>query len=75
MSAPYPAELFPGCPCYACDSQTWKPYPGMKFVVPQRMSVCPTCGYKRCPSAMNHHNTCTGSNEPGQHPTPGGTDD
>lgn len=62
----YPAHLYPGCPCYACDSQTWKPWPGTDFVFAQRMSLCPTCGNKRCPAATDHRNKCTGSNKPGQ---------
>lgn len=31
-----------------------------------RMILCPTCGNKRCPHANDHHNACSGSNEPGQ---------
>jgi hypothetical protein len=31
-----------------------------------RMIVCATCGFKRCPHATDHNNDCTGSNEPGQ---------
>lgn len=42
------------CSCLACD-------PNNPF-----MTVCSICGNKRCPHAANHHNTCTGSNEPGQ---------
>jgi hypothetical protein len=30
------------------------------------MALCPTCGNKRCPSAADHCNPCSGSNEPGQ---------
>ena len=61
----YPAELYPGCPCYACDSQTWPKEDGFGF--PMRMSLCPTCGNKRCPAASDHARyVCTGSNEPGQ---------
>lgn len=61
---PYPVEFYPGCPCYACDSPTW-PMMG-DFKLRARMSLCPTCGNKRCPGAASHENTCTGSNEPGQ---------
>jgi len=31
-----------------------------------RMTLCPSCGNKRCPHADNHRNECSGSNEPGQ---------
>ena len=31
-----------------------------------RMIVCPICGNKRCPTANDHRNACTNSNEPGQ---------
>lgn len=58
---PYPPEFYPGCPCFACDSPTWT----NKFG-PERMSLCPTCGNKRCPGAIDHHNACTGSNAAGQ---------
>ena len=34
--------------------------------VPTRMSLCPICGFKRCPGAADHRNRCTGSNQPGQ---------
>lgn len=48
MGVMYPTGLYPGCPCYACDSPTWAtPFSA-------RMSLCPTCGYKRCPGAMDH---------------------
>lgn len=30
------------------------------------ISVCPTCGNKRCPRATDHRLSCTDSNEPGQ---------
>lgn len=30
------------------------------------MTVCQTCGNKRCPKATHHDYECTGSNEPGQ---------
>lgn len=30
------------------------------------MTVCQTCGNKRCPKATSHDYECTGSNEPGQ---------
>ena len=31
-----------------------------------RMSLCPVCGFKRCPGAADHEHRCTGSNQPGQ---------
>lgn len=31
-----------------------------------RMTLCPVCGFKRCPGAADHRNRCTGSNQPGQ---------
>lgn len=53
--ATYPADLYPGCPCYACDqaprieaAESWMGR------LPNRMSLCPTCGDKRCPGALNH---------------------
>ena len=66
MSAPYPVDLYPGCPCYACDSATWTDLPGAAPFLRVRMSLCPTCGCKRCPAAADHTNTCTGSNDAGQ---------
>lgn len=33
---------------------------------PFYMILCPDCGNKRCPQAINHRNKCTGSNEPNQ---------
>ncbi len=30
------------------------------------MFLCPTCGNKRCPTASDHRQGCTGSNDPGQ---------
>lgn len=32
------------------------------------MILCPDCGNKRCPQAINHRNKCTRSNEPYQVP-------
>nr|WP_324130082.1 hypothetical protein [Aeromicrobium sp.] len=63
MSAPYPEHLYPGCPCYRCDSPTWGSVAGIPIA---RMCLCPTCGNKRCPGAMDHDQACSGSNEPGQ---------
>lgn len=63
---PYPAELYPGCPCWKCDSDTWPTVEGLGFPLRVRMSLCPTCGNKRCPGAADHDNECTNSNEPGQ---------
>jgi hypothetical protein len=66
MSAPYPTDLYPGCPCYACDSPTWPSDSVWGTAFSRRMSLCPHCGNKRCPGAANHRNDCSGSNEPGQ---------
>lgn len=64
---PYPQDLYPGCPCYACDSKTWPGWRnGMSAPFPVRMSLCPNCGNKRCPAAFDHTQQCSGSNEPGQ---------
>lgn len=35
---------------------------------PTYMIVCPNCGNKRCPQAIDHRNICTRSNEPNQDP-------
>ncbi len=65
--APYPVGLYPGCPCYKCDSATWAPVgSGFSTLCRTRMSLCPKCGNKRCPGAADHTNPCSGSNEPGQ---------
>ena len=37
---------------------------------PIYMIVCPDCGNKRCPQAINHRFKCTNSNEPYQVPQP-----
>jgi len=34
--------------------------------IPTYMIVCPDCGNKRCPQAMNHKYKCTSSNDVGQ---------
>jgi hypothetical protein len=44
------------CWCLACNGNT----------VRTMMTLCPSCGNKRCPKASNHELACTGSNEPGQ---------
>jgi hypothetical protein len=31
-----------------------------------RMTLCPVCGFKRCPGAADHENRCTGSNAASQ---------
>jgi hypothetical protein len=57
------------CGCIACmkergDGQTYG-----RIFWPQhmlQMTLCPTCGNKRCPHANDHRHACTGSNEPGQ---------
>ena len=64
MSEPYPVGLYPGCPCTRCDSPNWPTSQwGFTFA---RMTLCPTCGNKRCPGAVDHDRPCSGSNEPGQ---------
>jgi hypothetical protein len=40
------------------DEENWR--------VRTRMTLCPVCGFKRCPGAANHENRCTGSNAVGQ---------
>lgn len=35
-------------------------------VIQHRMVLCPQCGNKRCPKAVDHRNNCTRSNAPGQ---------
>lgn len=62
------------CSCHRCVSEHVKAVPPvpseMLFGVidPRlnRMFLCAICGNKRCPHAADHHNACTGSNEPGQ---------
>jgi len=44
----YPADLYPGCPCYKCDQEVRDTF------YPTRMSLCPVCGSKRCPGAADH---------------------
>ncbi len=51
----YPADLYPGCPCYACDQAPRVEAPSTPLDrFPSRMSLCPTCGDKRCPGALDH---------------------
>jgi hypothetical protein len=57
--ARYPVHLYPGCPCYACDSLTWPRYGTEVSALPARMSLCPRCGSKRCEGAVNHRRNCT----------------
>lgn len=47
-----------GCDCGIC--QEGRP------IAEQTMSLCPTCGNKRCPKGSAHWQECSGSNEPGQ---------
>ena len=49
----YPVHLYPGCPCRRCDSVTWEWFYRDNGLF-QRMSLCPECGSKRCPGAMDH---------------------
>src|SRR3954463_1125386 len=57
--------LTSGCPCRAClrerDARI-----GGRPVEQMMMVVCRLCGYKRCPHATDHRNSCTNSNESGQ---------
>lgn len=50
------------CKCRRCQQSA---NPPEKFPM-VTMSICPSCGNKRCPKATFHENECTGSNEPGQ---------
>ena len=52
-SPKYPVHLYAGCPCFKCD-QPFEEIDGFKLII--RMSLCPECGNKRCPGAMNHEN-------------------
>lgn len=49
----------PDCWCETCDADA---NAGFR----SRLSLCPTCGNKRCPRATHHDHACTGSNAPGQ---------
>jgi len=51
------SPVAPACWCRTCRPVNMA---DMRFV------VCPECGNKRCPKANDHHNACSGSNEPGQ---------
>ena len=54
-SAPYPADLYPGCPCAKCDMATQGGSTQTKWgSMPTRMALCPTCGSKRCPGSSDH---------------------
>lgn len=53
------SDVTGGCPCHACDSRVPR-------ASGKRMSLCPTCGNKRCPGAVDHRRECGHSNEPGQ---------
>lgn len=67
MTEPYPQHLYPRCPCFRCDQADTPEWPGLPgFKIPTRMSLCPTCGNKRCPGAADHNKVCSGSNDPGQ---------
>lgn len=54
----YPAHLYAGCPCFKCDQplETITFANGVKGQMLTRMSLCPECGDKRCPGAMDHDN-------------------
>lgn len=57
----YPAELYPGCPCYTCDQKGRIDAARAqgRYAYPTRMSLCPRCGSKRCRGAGNHVHACT----------------
>ena len=54
----YPADLYAGCPCFKCDQplETITFGNGETVQILTRMSLCPVCGDKRCPGAMDHEN-------------------
>jgi hypothetical protein len=59
---PYPVHLFDHeCPCAARKPDDLDP---LSFRA--QMHLCPACGHKRCPGAVDHTRACSGSNEPGQ---------
>jgi hypothetical protein len=51
---PYPTDLYPGCPCYSCDSKAWVKTGSFLDRFAPRMSLCPRCGSKRCRGAYDH---------------------
>jgi len=55
-----PNAIVPECSCHACLEKNNLPH---RFML---MIVCPKCGNKRCPKAINCVHKCTGSNMPGQ---------
>jgi len=63
MRAGFGAE---GCHCTSCLMEAGNdPRTGLPWTL-EIMSLCETCGNKRCPKATNHRLACTDSNEPGQ---------
>ena len=55
--------------CWSCDGLNRKRLlaNGLSpFSVPSAFIVCPQCGNKRCPKALNEIYRCTNSNAPGQ---------
>lgn len=62
MTDPYPADLYPGCPCFKCDQvpRIDAELAAGRHAFPNRMSLCPECGDNRCPGAVDHT----------QHPAP-----
>lgn len=54
----YPTESYPGCPCYVCDQkpriEAARTAGDIFRIYPNRLSLCPTCGDKRCPGAIDH---------------------
>lgn len=54
-------------PCHRCIAEFNIRGPQPQFLLSdQKMILCETCGFKRCPHATNHRLACTGSNNPGQ---------
>lgn len=54
-AAPYPEDLYVGCPCWECDQAAEaKVAANQGRIYFARMALCPTCGSKRCPGARNH---------------------
>lgn len=43
--APYPTELYGGCPCHSCCAERGEAW---------KMTLCPECGDKRCAGAVHH---------------------
>jgi hypothetical protein len=64
-AAPCTPRAGSGCGCFRCTRESGRTVNGLPEEM-TRMIVCPRCGNKRCPHAIDHRNACTNSNEPGQ---------